>query len=304
MHTFGDERHLSSLRVMLTLQTAPLVSALFIMVAMKCESCYLSAIRASAFFPLRHRLARHVSAEGGLSVVPFLRCHCENLSRGFITTRWWEKEKRATRGVCFPAPRTPGDKEKANVIASLVLPLKFLYWHVSLVTVTRLCGGPGRADGNRMSQCDSTMHNSRSEQQGGDTDPAEPPLFCLPRVTEFGSSSVPTQAIKVARSCPRPFQRASGSGLWLSDLVCVDASSQAAFLTIWSFSPTPPHATLPASSSSPSPWCLCCPGVPIGCSSGHEQTICQFARLRNMNHVRKLASAHDLVSTRSSPWEC
>lgn len=50
MHTFGDERHLSSLRVMLTLQTAPLVSALFIMVAMNRESCYLSAIRASAFF--------------------------------------------------------------------------------------------------------------------------------------------------------------------------------------------------------------------------------------------------------------
>lgn len=64
MHTFGAERHLSSLRVMLTLQTAPLVSALFIMVAMKCESCYLSAVRASAFFPLRHRLARHVFAEG------------------------------------------------------------------------------------------------------------------------------------------------------------------------------------------------------------------------------------------------
>lgn len=68
MHTFGDERHLSSLRVMLTLQTAPLVSALFITVAMKCESCYLSAIRASAFFPLRHCLARHVSAGGGGSL--------------------------------------------------------------------------------------------------------------------------------------------------------------------------------------------------------------------------------------------
>lgn len=88
MHTFGDERHLSSLRVMLTLQTAPLVSALFITVAMKCESCYLSAIRASAFFPLRHCLARHVSAGGGgVSVVPFHRCHCENLSRGFRATR-------------------------------------------------------------------------------------------------------------------------------------------------------------------------------------------------------------------------
>lgn len=34
-YSFGDEQHLSSLRVVLTLQTALLVSALFIMVVME-----------------------------------------------------------------------------------------------------------------------------------------------------------------------------------------------------------------------------------------------------------------------------
>lgn len=144
---------------------------------------------------------------------------------------------------------------------------------MSLVAVAHLCGGPGRADGNRMSQCDSTMHNSRSEQQGGDTGPAEPPSFCLPWVTEFGSSSAPTQAIKAARSCPRPFRRASGDRVWIVAVgPCVRQRFQSgSILNNLLFLP---HPTLPASSSSSSPWCLCRPGVPFGCSSGHERTVC------------------------------
>lgn len=47
---FGDEQHLSSLHGVLTLQTALLVSALFVMVVIKCESCYLVTVGASAFF--------------------------------------------------------------------------------------------------------------------------------------------------------------------------------------------------------------------------------------------------------------
>lgn len=134
-----------------------------------------------------------------------------------------------------------------------------------------------------MSQCDSTMHNSRSEQQGGDTGPAEPPLFLFTagdRVRFFLRSHAGDKGGFAAARGLFNGHAEIASGLWLSDLACVDASSRAAFLTICSFSPT-----LPVSSS----WCLCCPGVPFGCSSGHEQNrLSLFARLRNISHVWKL----------------
>lgn len=124
--------------------------------------------------------------------------------------------------------------------------------------------------------CTIAVQSSR----GGDTGPAEPPLFCLPRVTEFGSF----QAIKGARSCSAGKRR---DRVWIGAVgPCVRRRFQSG--SILNNLLSLPHPTLPASSSS-SPWCLCCPGVPFGCSSGHERTVLsQLARLRNTSHVRKL----------------
>lgn len=61
------------------------------------------------------------------------------------------------------------------------------------------------------------------------------------------------------------------------------------------------HCSLSPAPPTSSPRCLCRSGVPFDCSSGHEwNRLSRFARLRIMNHVRKIglgmiSSAHDVT---------
>lgn len=145
--------------------------------------------------------------------------------------------------------------------------------------------------------CTIAIQSSREVTQPRENEgPVKPPFFCLLRVTEFGSSPAPMQA-KRRVAAAAAFLRVSGNRVSFgpSDLVCARFQS-GSILDKLLFVPPPPRHLLPAV-----PLLFWCAFRCLLFIRSRADRLSRSARLRNMNRLRKLASARDFVSTRCHP---
>lgn len=142
--------------------------------------------------------------------------------------------------------------------------------------------------------CTIAIQSSREVTQPRENEgPVKPPFFCLLWVTEFGSSPALMQA-KRQVAAAAAFLRVSGNRVSFgpSDLVCARFQSGSILDKLLFV----PRHLLPAV-----PLLFWCAFRCLLFIRSRADRLSRSARLRNINRVRKLASAHDFVSTRCHP---